>query len=155
MNRCKSFVVDTDTFIGTVIDVVELKDVETQFGKQDQIRIVWVLDKNDSEGNPYRATTQVNDSVNERAKLYKIVKRVFGHPPAAPFKPETLMGRSSQLVIVKEITNRGKEFANVKVILPLPRGTTPPVAPKGFVRVKDRAKQQNQVGDILKLEKMF
>ena len=129
----------TGTFLGTIIDVVDLGKIQTQWGEKVKIRIVWVLDKNDSEGNPFRVMRQVSASMNEKAALYELVKGVLGTAPPVPFDDQTLLGRSNQLVIVKETDSKtGREFANVKVILPLPAGAIPPQAPAGFVRSKDR-----------------
>lgn len=129
----------TGTFLGTIIDVVDLGKIQTQWGEKVKIRIVWVLDKNDSEGNPFRVMRQVSASMNEKAALYELVKGVLGTAPPVPFDDQTLLGRSNQLVIVKESDAKtGREFANVKVILPLPQGVVPPQAPAGFVRSKDR-----------------
>ena len=133
---------ESGMFLGTIIDVVDLGKVATQFGLKAKVRIVWVLDKNDSEGNPFRVIYQATASVNERAKLFEMVKSILGVAPSVPFDAEVLIGRSNQLYIVRE-TNAvtKKDFASVKVVLPLPAGATPPRAPQGFVRSKDRAAQ--------------
>ena len=138
---------DTGTFLGTIIDVVDLGKVQTTFNGQVRekvkIRIVWVLDKTDSEGNPFRVMRQVNASMNEKAALYELVKGILGGAPPVPFDDETLIGRSNQLVIVKEPDLKtGKVYANVKVILPLPAGAIPPQAPQGFVRSKNKTQGQ-------------
>jgi len=136
---------DTGTFIGTVIDVVDLLKQPTKFGIKDQVMIVWVLDKNDSTGQPYRAISKLNASGNEKSKLYELAKGILGTAPAVPFDSEILMGRSNQLVIVKEKNEQtGKEFAAVKVVLPLPAGAVAPVAPQGFIRKKDKPAQNQQ-----------
>jgi hypothetical protein len=133
---------NTGQFIGTIIDVVDLGKVKTMYGEKAKIRIVWVLDKNDSEGQPFRAIRQVNASVNEKSTLYEIVKSILGMAPPVPFDTEVLIGRSNQLFIVTEKDEKtGKVFANVKIILPLPAGVTPPQAPAGFIRAKDKPAQ--------------
>jgi hypothetical protein len=53
-----------------------------------------------------------------------------------------LIGRSNQLVVVKETAKTGKVYANVKVILPLPAGAIPPQAPQGVVRSKHKTQGQ-------------
>src|ERR1700677_2525027 len=101
----------TGTFLGTIIDVVDLGKIQTQWGEKVKIRIVWVLDKNDSEGNPFRVMRQVSASMNEKAALYELVKGVLGTAPPVPFDDQTLLGRSNQLVIVKESDAKtGREF---------------------------------------------
>ncbi|MDA4130147.1 MAG: hypothetical protein OK457_05215 [Thaumarchaeota archaeon] len=130
---------ETGTYNGTIIDVVDLGKVLTQFGEKVKIRILWALNKNDSEGKPYRVMRQVTASVNEKSALYEIVKGVFGTAPPVPFDSETLIGRANTLVIVKETDAKtGKTYGNVKVILPLQAGAVPPPVPQGFTRAKDR-----------------
>jgi len=130
---------DTGQFAGTIIDVVDLGKIKTNFGEKVKIRIVWALDKNDSEGQPYRVMRQLTASVHEKSQLTEVVKGITGQAPVAPFDPDTLIGRSNMLWIAKEKdAATGKDFANVKAILPLPAGMAAPPVPQGFVRYKDR-----------------
>lgn len=133
---------ESGMFLGTIIDVVDLGKVTTQFGIKTKVRIVWVLDKNNSEGEPFRVIYQATASMNERAKLFEMVKSILGVAPSIPFDAEVLIGHSNQLYIVRE-TNAvtKKDFAAVKVVLPLPPSATPPRAPQGFVRSKDKVAQ--------------
>ena len=112
---------ESGMFLGTIIDVVDLGKVTTQFGIKTKVRIVWVLDKNNSEGEPFRVIYQATASMNERAKLFEMVKSILGVAPSIPFDAEVLIGHSNQLYIVRE-TNAvtKKDFAAVKVVLPLP-----------------------------------
>jgi hypothetical protein len=124
---------------------VDLGKVHTQFGDKNKIRIIWVLDKSDSGGQPFRVMRQLTASMNEKAALYELVKGILGTAPPVPFDDETLIGRSNQLVVVKEADPKtGKVFANVKVVLPLPAGVIPPQAPQGFVRSKNKVQTQGQ-----------
>lgn len=133
------------TYIGVVADVVDLGMVSTSFGQKPKIRIVWILDKKDAEGNPFRVMSQVTASANEKSALYGIVKGVLGAVPPPPFDAEILIGKSNQLFVVQEPNQDGtKVFANVKVILPLPAGTPAMLIPAGFVRDKDKTKQPGQ-----------
>ena len=113
---------ESGMFLGTIIDVVDLGKVTTQFGLKAKVRIVWVLDKNDSEGNPFRVIYQATASVNERAKLFEMVKSILGVAPSVPFDAEVLIGRSNQLYIVRE-TNAvtKKDFAGVRLSFLCPR----------------------------------
>lgn len=130
-------------YIGVVVDVVDLGLVVTGFGPKAKIRIVWLLNSKDSEGNYFQVMSQVNASANEKSALYGIVKGILGVVPAPPFDAEILIGKSNQLFVVQEPSADGKKtFANVKVILPLPDGTPPMAIPAGFVRSKDRPKDQ-------------
>lgn len=134
---------DAGVFLGTIIDVVDLGIVKTQFGDKPKIRIVWVLDKNDSEGRAFQVIGTYTQSMNEKSNLFKDVKDILGKPPAVPFESEELVGKSNQLFLAKNQDGAGKTFTNVKGILPLPAGATGPAAPKDFVRNKDKQKNGN------------
>ena len=123
----------TGQYLGTVIDVVDLGQVKGRFGTRSKIRIVWVLNANDSEGNPYRVMVSVNATMNERSNLYQYAEKILGKAPSVPFESEELIGRSNTLWIQKE-----GEYANVKGIAPMPSNTIGPSAPAGFIRSKDR-----------------
>lgn len=137
---------DAGMFIGTIIDVVDLGIVQTTYGPKHKIRIVWVLDKNDSEGKPFGVISTYNAKMDERSSLYKDVAKIFDTPaPPVPFDSENLLGRTNRLYL-KKTTNAvtGKVYTNVGDILPLALGQSGPQAPQGFIRVKDKPKQQMQ-----------
>lgn len=130
---------ETGEYIGVVADVVELYNVQTKFKVGNQVRIVWILDKPDKEGNPLRAIRQVNASMNEKAHLFDISRSILGAPPAVRFNTEELIGRANKLFIQKETNpTTGKVYSNVKAIMPLPYGANVPRIPQNFVRAKDQ-----------------
>ena len=138
-------------YIGVVADVVDLGLVKTSYGEKAQVRIVWLLfgatatgqlvPYNDAEGRQFRVFRQASQSMNPKAKLYETVRDIQnGELPSVPFESETLLGRSNLLYVLLEKAQNGKEYANIKVILPLPATITPPAIPVTFVRHKDRDK---------------
>jgi len=129
---------DTNTYNATIADVVELFGVKTIYGEKNKIRIVWILDKNDSTGKPLRAMRQVNAVLTEKSDFYKIVTAILGQaPPVRGFDTECLIGRANSIFILKEKTG-DKEFSNVKGIMPLAPGVVAPKIPADFTRAKDR-----------------
>lgn len=141
---------ETGRFNGTIVDVVDLGKKRNNFGEEKvRLRIVWVLNVNDSQGVPFRVMREVNATVADKPKksaLYEIVEGVTGRAPAVPFDTEVLINRANELIIVRETdTKTGKVYANVKAILPLPAGVVPPSIPAGFVRAKDRPTGSNRV----------
>ena len=143
-NSKKYPVPDSGEFLGTIVDVVDLGIVHSpKWGDKAKIRIVWVLDRKDADGNPFRVQRTVNATVSsgppKPSDLYNIVKDVTGQAPAVPFETEVLIGRSNKLFIIKE-----GEYANIKGILPVPAGVVPPPIPAGFVRAKDKNQQAVQ-----------
>ncbi len=132
--------------LGTIIDVVDLGLVASknpQFPEAKyRIRIVWVLNQMDSEGNPKSIIEQPPQRMTDggggskKSRLYEITEGVFGVAPTVSFDPETLIGRSNQLFLVKD-----GDYTNIKGFLPVPAGTVAPTVPVGFVRAKDKPAQ--------------
>lgn len=133
---------DSGLFLGVLADIVYIKAKATKFGPRDVARLVWILDAKDKEGNYYRVMTEANQSLNEKARLYSILKDIRGGtPPPVPFDPDELIGAVNQLVITREKSQDGtKDFANVKAIIPNTSGKTFAV-PAGFIRAKDKPTQ--------------
>jgi hypothetical protein len=136
---------EAGVFLGTIIDVVELGLVPSKNPKfpdpQVRIRVVWVLDKTDSTGRPYRIIEQPTAKLSDgggntkKSRLYEICEGVFQSAPPVPFNTEDLVGRSNALFLAKE-----GEYTNIKGFMPVPAGKTPPTAPADFVRAKDKPK---------------
>ena len=139
---------ETGRFNGTIIDVIDLGPRTNRFGESKvRLRIIWVLDRNDSEGNPFRVMRELNATVADKPKksnLYEIAEAVMGVPPAVGFDTDVLIGRSNELTIVRETqAATGKVYANIKVILPLAAGVVGPPIPQGFVRDTGQARAKN------------
>jgi hypothetical protein len=134
---------DAGVFIGTIIDVVFLpnyvpKKQNPAFPKppQDRLQIVWILDKADKDGRPFRITEQppfkmVNGT--KKSRLYEIFEGVFQGAIPVPYESEDLMGKSNRLFLAKD-----GEYTNIKGFMPLSPGDVAPKAPSDFVRSKDR-----------------
>lgn len=137
---------DAGVFLATIIDAVYLpnyvpKKPNPAFPSVpvNRLRVVWVLDKNDSEGRPYRVSEQppfkmVNGT--KKSRLYEIYEGVFQGAIPVPYNSEDLIGRSNRLFLAKE-----GEYTNIKGFMPLMPGDVPPKSPADFVREKDRPKQ--------------
>lgn len=132
-------------WLGTIIDVVELGLVPSKNPQfPDPVvrtRVVWVLNYNDSNGNPQQHAEQPPSKVTpptkyKASRFWTIAQGVLGTVPQ-PFDDEILVGRSNQLVFMQE-----GERVVLAAILPVPPGQTPPPIPKGFVRYSLRPKNQ-------------
>jgi hypothetical protein len=136
---------DTGSFLAVIADVVYVKDKPTKFGPKNVVRIVWILNAKDKEGNYYRVMTEANQSLHENARLYSLLKDIRGGvAPPVPFDPDDMIGTVKNLVIVREKSEDGtKDFANIKAYLPLNPGQTFAV-PQGFVRQKDKPAKGTQ-----------
>jgi hypothetical protein len=134
---------DAGMFLGTIIDVVDLGEVTSKFdgSVNHKLRIVWVLDKNDSTGKPFGVIATYNSHMAVKGNLYKAVSQILNVPaPPVPFDTEILIGRSNQLFLVKNTAPDGNVYTNVGGIAPLQPGQAGPKAPKGFIRAQDRPK---------------
>jgi hypothetical protein len=151
---------EAGTYLGTIIDVVEKPGVQTQYGLKNKVLILWVLSHLngapylDPEGQPFQLAAYITASINEKStqplfrNLYQIIASILGGQP--PLITNTaqleqlLLGRSNVIMATKT-PNPAKAndfFVNPVGILPLQAGQTPPQAPQGFIRSKDRPKTQ-------------
>lgn len=139
-------------YIGLLVDVVDLGLVKTAYGEKAQIRMIWLLFGTnaqgqlvgyfDKENRQFRVMRQASQTMNPKSKLFETVSDVLnGEQPAVPFESENLIGRANLLFVKIEKAQNGKEYANVKAILPLPANTPVPVVPTDFVRNKDKKQQ--------------
>ena len=142
---------DAGLFLGTIVDVVDMPGVQTQYGIKNKVRILWVLGATaagqrvlDSEGKPLTVAFIKNGSWNEKSELYKMVRMILNAPPPLITKTEELsallLGRANQLFVTLTPDQKrpGEFYANVTGVMPLAPGQVPPVAPAGFVRAKDK-----------------
>jgi hypothetical protein len=145
-NTGKDFEVpNTGNFQGVIVDVFKREKVQTEYGVQDRVTIVWFLNAVDSDGRPFRAISDVNAKISaipgrKKSGFYELLEQIFGVPPGATFEDETLIGISRNLFIMKEKGRKDptKWFGNIKGITPLTPDQTPMTVPAGFVRAKDK-----------------
>jgi hypothetical protein len=138
---------DAGEFLATIIDVIDLGLVPSKNpnfpDSKIRTRIVWVLDKNDSEGKPFVILEQPPSKMSDggggtkKSRLYEIWEGVLQHAPAVPYETENLVGKSNRLYLVKN-----GDFVKIAGFMPVPAGMTPPTAPAGFVRDKDDPKKR-------------
>lgn len=145
-------------YLGTIIDVVEKPQVPTTFNGitklQDQITFVWTLNylngqpAVDSEGRAYQVFETYNAFISDTSKFSKAMTQILNAPHPVINKSEQIeqlfLGKSCGLYITKTPkVGKPLEFA-VKVVghNPMQQGQIAPVAPKDFVRFKNRAKNQ-------------
>lgn len=140
---------DSGLFLGVLADIVYIKDKPTNFGPKNKSRLIWILDAKDKDGNYYRVMTEATSSLNEKARLYSLVKDIRnGVPAPVPFELDELIGSVNQLVISREKSPDGtKEYANVKAIIPKKADQNFAI-PAGFKRSKDIVKTGAAVGTV-------
>ncbi len=137
---------------GVLADVADLGIISGFYGDKPKIRLSWVIDQKDSDGNFFVVSKTYTASLHEKSNLYADVKDIMGKVPPVPYNVELLIGHVNTLVLKKETATKGphagKDFTNIKAFLAAKTGTVFPV-PDGYVREKDggvygRPKQTNQ-----------
>jgi hypothetical protein len=140
-------------YLATLVDVVDLPQVQTQYGTKDRLRFHWVLAQLNGQlylgkdGKAIEATLQLNANMGAKAELPKRLTQILGQAPPVITSTEQLeglvLGRSNIIVVVhapnpKDVND---PFANVDGIGPIPPGMpAPPPVPQGYVRFKNRPK---------------
>jgi len=135
---------ESGDYIGRIADVVDYVEDQPRWGKKNVpvLRLVWVLNANDTEGKPFRVAKKYTASMHEKSNLYSDVKSILGTAPPVPFESEDLIGKCNRLVIEQE-ENDGRVYANIRAILKMLPGAVAPSVPADFVRAKDRPAQTN------------
>ena len=128
-------------YLGVIADVIDLGEVETGFGVKPRVRIVYLLDANDSEGNPFRVVSTYTASLHEKANLRKTLKQILGADVSGQFDLEELLGINNQLVVTTTQKD-DKIYTNIVAILKAPKGSPRMAIPDDFVRYQDKQKKQ-------------
>ncbi len=153
---------ETGMYHGLLADVVDLGNVTTQYkGEvkvQHMIRLVWVLntlgkDKEkypDTFGKPLTVAQRFNLSLNEKSNLYETVKQILNAPPpvsdAQPeYDVEQLLGVVRKIFILREVSEKGQDYPNIKGISAADAGVTVSL-PVGFVRASAKPPKSQAVG---------
>lgn len=130
---------------GVLADIVDLGPVAKVFkGVQKvvpMVRLVWLLNSKDKEGNFFRVMREVTATMSEKSNLFGLVREITGAVPKVPYELENIIGRNNELVISLDTAANGKQYANVKAIL-APQTTEVFTIPANFTRSKDRKNQQ-------------
>lgn len=128
----------------TCVDVVDLGEVDTDFGRKFRIRLAWqIADVDTSTGERFTVVKTYTNSLHKRANLRADLEswrgKQFSEVEAKTFDLDTLLGANCLLQVVhKTSEHTGDIYANVAVILPLQVGT-PKLTPDRYTRAQDRA----------------
>lgn len=144
-------------YIATVVDVVDMPNVTTQYGLKNKVRFHWVLATMDGrlvvgkDNQPIEAIAMWNATLAPRSDLGKNLPLILGGPvPVITGADGTeqiaqlSIGRSNFLVLTPSpnIKNPQDPYINVTAIGPVPPGAATPSVPPNYVRHKNRPKTQ-------------
>jgi hypothetical protein len=132
---------DEGEHLAVLADVVDLGEVDTEYGKKDRVRFIWLVQQRDSDGKHIAVAYSYNKSLYEKANLRNAVKVITGRDPGDSCDLETLLGSNVRLVI-EHYTHDGRSFAGIAAMLWPRKGETAFAVPADFIRAKDR----NSVG---------
>lgn len=124
------------------VDVVDLGEIETKFGLKHKVDIWWQIDQvNPDNGKPFGVRSRFTASLHEKALLRQTLEtwrgRKFTPEELRGFDLEKLIGANCQVQIQHETSDDGRTYANIKAVVPPPRGAAP-LRPIDHQRIKDR-----------------
>lgn len=132
------------------VDIVELPNVQSQWGTKDMIRLVWETDCAMDSGKPFLMFNRYTPSLNSKSTLRKHLKSWrgtdFTAEELAGFDIEKLIGVPCQLVIEHNEGKDGNTYANLQAIIKAKENNK--LKPTGeYIRMKDRAEKGEQKDD--------
>lgn len=104
------------------VDQIDKKDQETNFGKKDQVWLVFLLDEKKSDGSPMVMTRKYAATLHEKGALRKDLKSWRGADLTADemesFDTARLVGAQAQLNIEEFQKSDGTPGTSIGAILP-------------------------------------
>lgn len=133
------------TFPAVCVDEIDLGKMNSVWNGEERerhmVRIVWQIEEEDADGKPFLVRQDYTASLDEKAKLRKVLQswrgRAFTQAELMGFDMENVVGVGCMVNIVHAKGSRGGTFANVEAVMKLPKSMEAP-RPDGYVRVKDR-----------------
>lgn len=125
------------------VDVVDLGEVEVTFqGKKSMkpmVLVTWQIEEEDENGKRFVIHRRYTSSSHKKSSLMKDLTSWRGNALSQAelqtFDLEDLIGQNCQLHVVHN-TKGTETYANVSAVMPAAKG--PKLKPKGYVRSKDR-----------------
>lgn len=129
------------------VDVHDIGLQKTNWGEKHKVMLAWQIDAVDPDtGKRFDVRAHYTLSLGEKSYLRRDLEcwrgRKFTEEELDGFDLEKLLGVNCQLQIVHNLADEGKTYANVQAIVPFNAKIGPKLAPKDYVRMKDRAKAQ-------------
>jgi hypothetical protein len=125
-------------------DVVDLGDIETEWGTKPKVLIIWQIEEHDKEtGTPFTVSQRYTLSLHEKSNLRKMLESWRGKKFEAKdleedYDLEKLIGINCQVQVVNNISSKGGVFANVQAVVK-PEKNQHLMVWKDYVRVCNRA----------------
>lgn len=126
---------------GVCVDAVDLGIVQTAFGDKHQVQLRWQVDELNTQGKRFEVRKTYTASLGDKANLRKDLEawrgKAFTPDELKGFDLERLLGANCQLNVVHTLADNGNLYANVRGIVPAPKGAVR-LVPQDYVRQQDR-----------------
>ena len=104
------------------VDVIDLGEQETKYGKKFQLKIIWQIDAKNAQGERYQIRQTYTQSLSEGSNLRRDLEawrgRPFSRAELAKFDVETVIGANCQLQTGQRISqNTKKPYAFIQAIV--------------------------------------
>lgn len=124
------------TIRAVCVDTLTLRNVATDWGKKDQVKIVFETEELKGNGYPRTASRTLNISYYEKGTLRKVLESWLGRSLSASemlngFPFERLVGKAAEIDVQDAQTDEGTAFLRIISIRP---GTAKPLVPSGSYR---------------------
>ena len=147
------------THSAVCVDVVDLGILEVTYSgktsKQHKIKIVWQIEEDRDDGQPYQVNKRYTLSLHEKASLRKDLEswrgRSFSDSELEGFDVEAVIGVGCLLNIIHNKGRDGGIFANVAGVMKLPKGS-PTIKMRDYVRVSDRVPEAQAQANSLEID---
>jgi hypothetical protein len=133
---------------GVCVDVVDLGNVTTQYGTKHFVQIRWQVQVDDDDIPPdkrFEVRRRFPLSLHPMSALRPFLEswrgKQFTEEEAKGFDLERLIGVNCQVQVLQE-ENNGRTYANVKTVVPVPKGQQSRLNPQDYTREKDRVKRE-------------
>ena len=124
------------TIRAVCVDTLTLRNVATNWGKKDQVKIVFETEELKGNGYPRTASRTLNVSYYEKGTLRKVLESWLGRTLSASemlngFPFERLVGKAAEIDVQDGRTDEGAAFLRIVSIRP---ATAKPLVPTGSYR---------------------
>lgn len=124
------------TIRAVCVDTLTLRNVATNWGKKDQVKLVFETEELKGNGYPRTASRTLNISYYEKGTLRKVLESWLGRSLSASemlngFPFERLVGKAAEIDVQDARTDEGTAFLRIVSIRP---ATAKPLVPSGSYR---------------------
>src|SRR5580765_7222749 len=146
LSRNKHLQASNGLHLAVLADVEDMGIQNSVYGQKHNLRLVFLVDEKDTQGEPLRVTDICTASSHPDSKLTKYARALLAGDPGDDLETEDLLGRCCWLETELKPNTKGKPYAHVVNSTPL-RGDEPGLAiPLTFQRAENRPPRTTKSG---------